>query len=97
MALGTLGTAATDTLSAVEYHAVMSVSDLAELNALARDQGTGASTIYPIPMVQAGMLYVPDRGTLKLFEGDWIGIDPVTGMMIVINAASAAGASWVHS
>lgn len=108
MALLTLGTAATTTLSAIRWNHALSgvspnasVSDLAALNALIkqqRSQGQLASTtIQAIPSVNQGVLYIPARGHLRLHEGDYIAVDPVTGEAFVINATSAAGASWVRS
>lgn len=99
MALLTLGTAATTTLSAVKWNSVMSVADLAALNALIKyiDGNSAAPTYKPIPSISQGVLYIPSRGQLKLFEGDYIGVDPNTGQPIVLSAATAAAASWVHT
>lgn len=98
MALKTLGTAATNTLQAIQWNSAMSVTDLAALNALFKYQGTRVPTTFlPIPQVNQGVLYLGVRGQIRLAEGDWIGVDPVTGESVHINSASAAGASWVHS
>ena|SRR5215813_4521415 len=99
MATKTLGTAGTTTLTAVQWNPGMSVSDLAAINALIKFQGTYASTTFrPTPVIEQGMIRHPTRGgSWRLVPGDWIGVDPVTGDFIFITAASAAGASWVHS
>lgn len=101
MALKTLGTAATTTLSAIQWNSVYNVSDLAALNALIKQQTSqgqkGSTTIFPAPTINQGGLFVPARGHWRLLEGDWLGVDPVTGDVILITAASAAGASWVHT
>lgn len=98
MALATMGTTAQTTLSALKWNSSVNVSDLALLNALIKQQGSRASTmIQPLPTVSQGGLYVPSRGHWRLYEGDYLAVDPVTGEVIVVNAASAAGASWVHT
>lgn len=92
-----MGTAATNTLKAIKWNSSMSVSDLAALNAIILQQGSRSSvTIFPIPSVNQGGLFIPTRGNLKLYEGDYLAVDPVTGEVYVINSVSAAGASWVH-
>jgi hypothetical protein len=105
LALLTLGTATTTTLSAIRWNSALSgvssnasISDLAALNALMKQQGSRASTtVLPLPTVNQGGLFIPTRGHFRLYEGDYVAVDPVTGEVLVINAASAAGASWVRS
>ena len=98
MALLTMGTAATTTLSAVKWNSAMAVADLAAFNALVKYQGSRApTTSQPLPEINQGLLYHPHRGIWKLFEGDYLALDPVTGEVYVVNSASAAGASWVHT
>jgi hypothetical protein len=99
LALKTLGTAATNTLTAIKWNSAMAVADLAAFNALLKSPGTyGSTTFFPTPIISQGILYLPGRGQpLKLGEGDWIGLDPVNGTVILIDPSSAAGASWVHN
>lgn len=109
MALLTLGTTAQTTLKAIQWNSALlataagginSISDLAALNALIKTQKERAilppATFQPIPAINQGVLYT-QRGALRLIEGDFIGVDPVTGDVIVLQAVSAAGASWVHT
>lgn len=44
----------------------------------------------------SGQLYIPRRGMLKVLEGDWVGVDAL-GWPILVSAASAANAAWVHT
>ena len=102
MALKTLGTAATTTLQAAQWNSGMAPGDLAALNALFKyGSGVGSSpapvTYRPLIVLAHGMMWIPGRGSLKLYEGDWVGADPNTGLPVLLNAATAAAASWVHS
>ncbi|MCI0557845.1 MAG: hypothetical protein MN733_05070 [Nitrososphaera sp.] len=103
MALVTLGTAAPTTLQAMLWNHKPDPADLAALNALFKYQTFAAPTVNgpiafkPSPMVNQGILYVPERGQLKLFRGDYIAADPNTGHFILISGPTAAAASWVHT
>lgn len=100
MALVTLGTAATTTLSAVRWNQAAAPADLAALSALIKYQDgiPSAPKYQPIPVVTSqGLIFWSDRGALKLFPGDYIGVDPNTGQWILLTAATAAAASWVHT
>lgn len=70
-----------------------------------------ASTPYPSTTVrnliansisQNGLLFVPNRGVLRLFPGDWIGVD-ATGWPILLSPMAISGitggpaTSWTHS
>jgi|SRR5215472_3648324 len=44
-----------------------------------------------------GMLYVPNRGVLRMRAGDYVFYDPATGWPILLSGRAAAGASWVHT
>ena len=99
-ALGTLGTALTTTLPAMQWNSACSVGQLALFNAGVKqiNQFDTNQAVHPVPEISQGGLYIPSRGHLKLFEGDWIGYDPVTGEVILISAATAASSgTWVHT
>lgn len=104
MATKTAGTLLTTTLTAVVYSpsaAVLLPADVATINAaILDDQNVAhpvASQIGTGGFVAEGLLYVPNRGTLKCLPGDYICVDPATGFPILLSARAAAGASWVHS
>lgn len=45
-----------------------------------------------------GSLYVPNRGTLQVYPGDWVGVD-ASGFPILVGveAIAFANSSWTHS
>jgi hypothetical protein len=48
--------------------------------------------------VKKGLLIIPNRGTLKLKDGDVVAWDATTGWPIVISGdAASVGSIWVHS
>ena len=47
--------------------------------------------------MREGILYVPNRGPLRLYDGDIVAYDPATGFAFAISKLAAAGASWVHT
>lgn len=98
MATKTLGTNATNTLTA-----------LAALNGIgsmvAADQATICNAIkddlnvtHPrVPgAFQAGMLMIPNRGVLRVLPGDYVGVDD-EGWPILVSAYSIANGNWTHS
>lgn len=96
MALVDVGTDATTTLTGVVWPA--SIADVAALNALilddlttgnprASDSGIGG-------LIYEGKLFVPNRGSMVLYEGDVVAVDPATGGVILITARAAAGGDW---
>ncbi|MCI0557869.1 MAG: hypothetical protein MN733_05190 [Nitrososphaera sp.] len=103
MALVTLGTAATDTLQALRWTYVADPGDIAAINALFKYQSftdptiPGPVSFIPGPMVNQGVLYVPERGQLKLYRGDFVAADPNTGHFVLISAATAQSPSWVFT
>lgn len=100
MALGTLGTNGTNTLTSFIRSTNTSAADIAALsNSIKNDQINGRP-IYPGAYMTNGLLYVPNRGVLKVFRGDYIGVD-ATGWPILVAAAAIASlspaTSWTHS
>jgi hypothetical protein len=99
-----MGTANTTTLTAVQFQqdtTLLTPADLATMvQAILDDQATA----HPVAQVSGiggfvreGLLIVPNRGALKLYNGDYVAVDPATGFPILISARAAAGASWVHT
>ena len=104
MATKTLGTSATTSLVAVSFSqdpSVLLPADLATVDyGILDDQTTGhphASISGIGGLVRQGKLFVPNRGSLTIYPGDYIAYDPTTGGVILVTALAAAGASWVHS
>lgn len=116
MALRTIGTNATNSLSAfvVGFNDTIA-ADLATLNVGIRADPpgfaayqkaattglvTGAGTNRPRvnqAYVKQGILYVPNRGQLKLLAGDFVCFDATTGWPIVISGDAAANGPYTHS
>lgn len=104
MATLTLGTAANNTLTAVAFSldpAVLLNADLATINQGILDDQAASHPVAHYSgiggFVREGKLFVPNRGSLVVLPGDFVAIDPATGWPILVSAAAAAGASWVHS
>ena len=96
MATKTLGTAATTTLTALQYQSGMTPADLATINAGILNDQVGKPA-YANCFTTYGTLYIPNRGVLQLIPGDYVAFDPATGFPILISATAAAGASYVHT
>jgi hypothetical protein len=105
MATATLGTAATSTLTALPFVYGLVPADFATIAAaIKRDTHnasvtTGLSGPQPpigLSFSRSGVLIIPERGTLKLFPGDYVGVD-ATGWPILLSGRAAASASWVHT
>jgi len=102
MALLTLGTNATTTLSAIQFLSGMTVADLATLNAAILNDGTqmgggaaanaapSAKPIWPGALTTDGKLFIPNRGVLQVLPGDYIGVD-ANGWPILVSANAIAG------
>ena len=99
MALLTLGTIATTSLSALAYSPVMTQADFASLQQSIKFDGVEGSKTVPAALTRSGLLFVPRRGVLQLLAGDYVGVDSVTGWPIVVSAAAiaAGGTKWAHS
>jgi len=102
VATKTLGSNATTTLTAVQMPSAyaglaLSDADIATIaNSILDDQAQSrvkgqsqllASRIYPGAFSRAGLLYVPNRGVLKVLPGDWVAVDPA-GWPVLISGAS---------
>jgi|KBSSwiStaDraftv2_1062776.scaffolds.fasta_scaffold3872578_1 hypothetical protein len=104
MATKTLGTATTSSLVAVAWSQDPSVLLPADLATIAQHILDDQTTGHPVAqvsgvggLVREGKLFVPNRGSLTIYPGDYIAYDPTTGGVILVTALAAAGASWVHS
>lgn len=108
MALVTLGTNATTTLSAFNWSRnpghpqdvgtlrALILNDLSSgLGATSTSVGVGKA----IPgNFEQGLLVIPNRGVLQLLPGDFVGVD-ATGWPILVSAAAIASGitSWTHT
>lgn len=96
MATSTLGTNATTSLTSLINSAAMSVADLATIALAIKDDLTNGNPIWPGAYAQNSLLYVPNRGVLKVLPGDFVGVDN-KGWPILVSKNSIANAAWTHT
>ena len=104
MATGLAGTDASNSLVAVTFSqstTVLLPADLATINyAILDDQNTGAvahATFSGIGgFMREGLLYVPNRGVLKVLPGDVVAVDTTTsvGWPVLVSAEAIASGKW---
>jgi len=96
MALLTLGTNATTTLSALLFQrGGMNVTDTATLNANVKNDQINGRPIVP-GAFRLGHLVIPNRGVLQILPGDYVAYDS-QGWPILVSANSIANGPWTHS
>lgn len=103
MATSTLGTTANNDLTAVPFSPssqVLLPADMATINQAILDDQNVAHPQASLSGVGGfsynGLLYVPNRGVLKVLPGDWVGVD-ANGWPILVSAYSIATGGWTHS
>lgn len=106
MATITLGTTANNSLTALAMQpGGLAPADVASIMQGIKSDGLqadginadiGKGSIVPGAWAQQGLLYIPYRGVLKVFPGDYIGIDS-EGWPILVSANSIANAAWTHT
>lgn len=103
MATITVGTTSTTSLSKglvfePGYGSGMSAADIASIALAIKNDQINGQPIFPQAFSANGILYVPNRGQLKMLPGDAVAVDPHTGWPILISKlAFAAGGNWTHS
>lgn len=105
MALKTAGTAATTSLTAIQWQPALATAqlklDLATLIASIRTPVTGAygaAAAIDLGYIENGMLFLPNQKSpagIRLDAGDWIMVDGAGWVIVVPNSIFAT--SWVHS
>jgi hypothetical protein len=99
MATKTLGTNDTSSLTAISFLrgiGSMTPADQATIAQAIKDDANPAHPIVPGSFSSDGVLYVPRRGFLRVFTGDYVGVDS-SGWPILVSANSIANAAWTHS
>lgn len=98
MATITLGTTAQTTLTALAFQSGgLSPADIAKISQDIKDDLTNSNQNIPEAFSLNGLLYIPNRGVLKVLPGDVVGVDGL-GWPILIAKRSAANATyWKHS
>lgn len=96
MATTTLGTNATTSLTSLIGSGFMLPADIASIANAIKDDLINGNPIYPGAYSQMDLLYVPNRGILKVLPGDYVGVDN-KGWPILVSANSIATGAWTHS
>jgi hypothetical protein len=96
MATSTLGTTANNSLTSKLFGGALSAADIAAIANIIKDDTTGLHPIFPGAFAQTGLLFVPNRGVLKVLPGDYVGVDS-QGWPILVSKNSIANAAWTHT
>lgn len=106
MATSTLGTNANNSIplaikwtpgvSAPGGNGGVAAADYAALNAAILNDKNGVRPQIPFSLDSSGLLYVPNRGSLQVLPGDWIGVDS-RGWPILLSADTIASGLWTHN
>ncbi len=96
MATSTLGTTANNSLTSLISSGAMAAADIAAMMVLIKDDINPAHPIIPESWSQKNLLFVPNRGLLKVLPGDYVGVDS-QGWPILVSANSIANAAWTHT
>jgi hypothetical protein len=100
MALRTLGTNASNSLSALVWNGMATpTADVAALNALILDDINSSHPVAQIGgvggFVKEGFLYVPNRaGPLELRPGDIVATDGTSGQVILLTSYGLSAGPW---
>lgn len=99
MATKAIGTNATTSLTyglkfLPGYGSGMSAADIATISEHIKDDLNPAHPLMPNGFSANGLLYVPNRGILKMLPGDYVAVDPTTGWPILISKYAAASGPW---
>lgn len=95
MAISTFGTTAATSLSALLSSGAMAAADIAAIAVAIKDDLNVAHPILGASFSQHNLLYVPNRGILKVLPGDFVAVDS-QGWPILVSANSIANSTWVH-
>jgi hypothetical protein len=103
MATLTAGTSASTSLTALQfkpgYGSGMAAADIAAIAAGIKDDQNVAHPIVPASFSANGVLYIPNRGLLKMLPGDYVAWDSQSGWPILISSLAMTVGShvWNHS
>ena len=96
MATSTLGTTLTTSLTSLVNNPAMNVTDLATIVNGIKDDLIITHPVWPGAYSYVDLLYVPNRGVLKVLPGDYVGVD-ANGWPILVSAFSIATGGWTHT
>jgi hypothetical protein len=96
MATSTLGTTLTTSLTSLVNNAAMAPADVATITQAIKDDLNVAHPVYPGAYSTHDLLYIPNRGVLRVFPGDFVGVD-ANGWPLLVSAYSIATGGWTHT
>ena len=76
------------------YGSGMATADIATICAHIKDDQNVSHPLIPNSFGSNGLLYVPNRGVLKMLPGDWVMVDPTTGWPILVSKYAVASGPW---
>ena len=94
MSTGHLGTNANTSLVDLVFSRSMAAADVATIAEHIKNDQNVAYPIWPGAFAQTGLLYVPNRGVLKVLPGDYVAYDATTGWPILVSALAVASGPW---
>ena len=62
-----------------------------------KDDLNVAHPTWPGAFMRGHLLYVPNRGVLRCFTGDYVMVDATTGWPILVSKYAIASGPWAHS
>ena len=96
MAISTFGTNAATSLSALLSSGAMAPLDVAAIAVAIKNDLVNGLPIIAESFSQKNLLYVPNRGVLKVLPGDFVAVDS-QGWPILVSANSIANGPWTHN
>ena len=98
MATQLLGTDAVNSLTCLVWHANASQADARAINVLIRDDQNARRPLvtsgYNGGFIREGLLFVPNRGELRLYDGDVVAVDATSGQVILLSAYGLSAGPW---
>ena len=97
MATRLLGTATTTSLVALQYAASLEgvlPADIATICNSILDDSCNIPKRVNAAFSEKGLLYIPNRGSVKIKPGDVVAVDS-TGWPIILSARAAAASDWI--
>jgi len=92
----TLGSASSTTLNAILIAGSMTAADIAAIQLAIKDDKINGSPVYPGAFAGNDLLYIPNRGVLRVLPGDFVAVGSTSGWPILLSANAASSADWVH-
>ena len=98
MATNTLGSNANNSLTALTfqpgYGSGMATADVATIAQLIKGDQGNAHAVWREAFSYNGILYLPNRGQIKILPGDVVAVDTATGWPILVSKRAIAAGPW---